>query len=101
MKNIKTLLRNFSSEIETINFFFPNFWLFFKAYGIWNPGEENSNDIPCPRDLKIVEEGDPEDEDEDVTNEEDNRDDQVNILFFKHIPLIGGTQQAATIDPGF
>ena len=29
-----------------------------QAYGIWTPGEDNSNDITGPRDLKIVEDED-------------------------------------------
>ena len=54
-----------------------------QAYGIWTPGEENSNDITGPRDLKIV-----EDEDDgptiDVTShdKEKHSDDTQVISFF-------------------
>lgn len=51
-----------------------------QAYGIWNPGEESSNDLQGPRDLKIVEEDgeDGEDEEDDIgtANEEHEHTDQ-------------------------
>jgi len=37
-----------------------------QAYGIWNPSEDNSNDMSGPRDLKIV-----EDEDDDISTDKD------------------------------
>lgn len=40
-----------------------------QAYGIWNPGEDNSNDLSGPRDLKIVVD---EDEEECSSNEKES-----------------------------
>jgi len=37
-----------------------------QAYGIWNPNEDNSNDMSGPRDLKIV-----EDDDDDISTDKD------------------------------
>jgi hypothetical protein len=51
-----------------------------QAYGLWNPGEENSNDMSGPRDLKIVEEDDDDEEEEEEEEEEDetHSDDKEN-----------------------
>jgi len=42
-----------------------------QAYGLWAPGEENSNDMSGPRDLKIVEEDEEEEDEEDEEEEEE------------------------------
>ena len=57
-----------------------------QAYGIWAPGEENSNDLQGPRDLKIVED-EAEDTEDNNSNtamheDNDNREDQVNDCYF-------------------
>jgi len=41
-----------------------------QAYGIWNPNEDNSNDMNGPRDLKIV--VDDDDEEENMFNEKES-----------------------------
>lgn len=45
---------------------------FGQAYGIWNPSEDNSNDLSGPRDLKIV-----EDEDDDISTDKDTPEPQM------------------------
>lgn len=45
-----------------------------QAYGLWNPGEDNSNDMSGPRDLKIVEEDDEDEEEEEVEEEEEDEE---------------------------
>jgi hypothetical protein len=50
-----------------------------QAYGLWNPGEDNSNDMSGPRDLKIVEEEEEdEEEEEEDDDEEAHSDDKEN-----------------------
>ena len=51
-----------------------------QAYGIWNPGEDNSNDA---RDLKIVEDDEEEELDENATPESPKMLTQVNNLNFQ------------------
>lgn len=52
-----------------------------QAYGIWNPTEDNSNDMSGPRDLKIVEEEEEEASSDKDTPEPLKIDTQVNILY--------------------
>ena len=50
-----------------------------QAYGIWNPGEDNSNDA---RDLKIVEDDDEEELEDNATPESPKMLTQVSHLNF-------------------
>ena len=45
-----------------------------QAYGIWNPNEENSNDMSDPKDLKIV-----EDEDEAASSDKDIAEEPMKV----------------------
>ena len=45
-----------------------------QAYGIWNPNEENSNDMSDPKDLKIV-----EDEDEAGSSDKDIAEETMKV----------------------
>ena len=50
-----------------------------QAYGIWTPGEDNSNDITGPRDLKIVEDEEDSPTIDVTSNDKDKLSDDTQV----------------------